>query len=390
VTLGRHNRFSSKRIVFSASLAVLALILGELLLRILTALSPAIDDVLSPAPVSPAIPDAELAWRGNPAYPGHDRQGFRNASIPEMLFLVALGDSQTYGVSVRADDAWPHQLELLIGQPVYSMAFGGWGPVQSLLQFGQAVDMKPTVIIESFYSGNDSFDSFMSVYGSANLQDLKTSDNELARAIYERQRSDPWSQVAISEGATPTAHRRIESLKLISLFGAIGRVFGVGRLETSYPVMSDSARGIHFTTGSITTQLDPGRLRGLDLRDPRIQEGLQISLKAIQRMDLAAKVAGVKFVVLCMPTKELVLKDAVFQQWRDVPSRYRLEIENEERLWQATREFLNSRAIRYLEALPALSELVDRGEQPYFESIDGHLNPLGHRRIAQLVRDARD
>jgi hypothetical protein len=46
------------------------------------------------------IPDARLGHRLNPAYPGHDVRGWRNQVPLDAADIVALGDSQTYGLGV--------------------------------------------------------------------------------------------------------------------------------------------------------------------------------------------------------------------------------------------------------------------------------------------------
>jgi hypothetical protein len=39
----------------------------------------------------------------------------------------------------------------------------------------------------------------------------------------------------------------------------------------------------------------------------------------------------------------------------------------------------------FADALPALQASLSRGEQPYWESPDGHPNAIGHRAIAEFV-----
>ena len=64
------------------------------------------------------------------------------ASVPEVAFVVALGDSQTYGTGVRREENWPHRLQETIGRPVYGISCGGWGPVQGFLLMDQALALR--------------------------------------------------------------------------------------------------------------------------------------------------------------------------------------------------------------------------------------------------------
>src|SRR5262245_47441025 len=96
----------------------------------------------------------------SPNNPEHDAKGFRNPRVPARVPIVALGDSNTYGWGVKPDEAWPRRLQRLASQDVYSMAYGGFGPVHLLSLFDEALALKPRLIIVSFYSGNDLYDSY--------------------------------------------------------------------------------------------------------------------------------------------------------------------------------------------------------------------------------------
>jgi hypothetical protein len=123
------------------------------------------------------------------------------------------------------------------------------------------------------------------------------------------------------------------------------------------------------------------RLSALDLGDSRIVEGLQISLRAIQSMQGLAAAKNIRFLVVLIPTKE-----AVFHQlWQHPSVSYRRLIENEERVWRMTKDFLEHNSIEYLDALPVLREQLAIGIQPYKVSYDGHPNEHGHKTIAKLV-----
>ena len=59
-----------------------------------------------------------------------DEWGFRNPRVPRRPYLVAIGDSQTYGVSASSGGSWPAQLGDRLQQATYNMGIGGYGPVQ--------------------------------------------------------------------------------------------------------------------------------------------------------------------------------------------------------------------------------------------------------------------
>ena len=70
------------------------------------------------------------------------------------------------------------------------MAFVGYGPVQSLLMWDDAMAFKPRVVIEAFYTGNDPYDCFNHVYNLNRLPEYQSEDAELhQRAMDAKRRS---------------------------------------------------------------------------------------------------------------------------------------------------------------------------------------------------------
>ena len=78
------------------------------------------------------VADPILGHRIEPHTTGHDALGFRNAAAPARAHIVAIGDSQTYGVSAPRAGSWPSQLSDMLGETVYNMALGGYGPLEYL------------------------------------------------------------------------------------------------------------------------------------------------------------------------------------------------------------------------------------------------------------------
>jgi hypothetical protein len=182
----------NKRKAFFALVLVL-LVIGflEITLGLLAFVSPRVDWLLASPWTTKTIPDARLGHRPDPAYPGHDRKGFRNLEVPAKAHIVALGDSQTYGTGVEPEDAWPRQLESMTRKTVYSMAYGGYGPTHSLVLWDEAVTLSPNIVIEAFYAGNDLFDSFNFVHNMGQLPELKSSDPQLQASVREAEQFEP-------------------------------------------------------------------------------------------------------------------------------------------------------------------------------------------------------
>src|SRR5210317_913473 len=71
----------------------------------------------------PELKDDEyLVHRISSGSGGHDEWGFRNYERPPNADIVAIGDSQTYGISASSDQSWPAHLSKISGQATYNMA----------------------------------------------------------------------------------------------------------------------------------------------------------------------------------------------------------------------------------------------------------------------------
>lgn len=125
------------------------------------------------------------------------------------------------------------------------------------------------------------------------------------------------------------------------------------------------------------------RLSAIDQSDPRIMEGLQISLRALEKAHARAEAAEIRFIVLLIPTKESVF--AVIT--RDPPEALRRLGEKESLARRTMTEFLDARGVEYLDALPALRTQLAAGPQPYHIDHDGHPNEHGHRVIAAAMAE---
>lgn len=396
-----------KTLLFGLITILLVVVTLEVVLDLLAMVSPRVDVVLaSPFPPYPhTVPDPRLGHRPNPEYPGHDAWGFRNPGHPGSAEIVALGDSQTYGSGVAADAAWPRRLESLTGRGVYSMAYGGYGPVHSLILWDEALSLEPQIVIEAFYAGNDLFDAFDIVYNKGQSPGLRTQDLEARQRVVEAEQSEPIAHhvARLYRMGAPEDEARQEQVpragflsRHSGLYGLLRRVrYEVSRdrpgpEEASRKAWADAQEFARsrpaycevFDAGGLRTIFtSPYRLAALDLDDPRIGEGLRISLEAMRRMSDRAADGGLRLLVLLIPTKERVFEG----RWPEPSQSYRRLIDNEARLWEIVMRFLDGNGIAYVDALPALRDQLERQVQPYPVSDDGHPGPSGHLAIAQAV-----
>ncbi len=137
-----------------------------------------------------------------------------------------------------------------------------------------------------------------------------------------------------------------------------------------------------YESGNLKTVFTPAyRLSALNFEDARISEGFQMSLKALKILAENSEQADIQFVVLLIPTKELVFKGVV--DLTKMSENYKNQTAQEESLWLKTKSFLKDNQIDFVDALPVLRALVLEGRQPYPMTSSGHPNEIGHEMIAE-------
>ncbi len=389
--------------LFYGVMIVLALGLIELALQTMCLVSRRVNWMLSPAG-EVALPDAQLEFRPNPAFPEHDDHGFRNDRVLSQAHAVALGDSQTYGVGVKAQEAWPARLQAHAGKSVYSMAFSGYGPGHSVLLWPEALGLHPAAVVEGFYSGNDLYDAYHLVHDRKVLPQLGTTNQNELRRIREAEAAESL-EVKINRLSPAGAGSRPARGGAMALVSRYCRSYGLLRLlkrmvndRAGSGAASDEEEWRQILTRSRQSDCQPGwevvdtgrfktvfrpdyRLAALDRDDPRIAEGWRISVAAILELDRMAKTNGIRFLALLIPTKELVFQN----YWTNpVPAFQRL-LQHERAMWESTQSILRSNRVEFLDALPALRAQLAQGIQPYPVTEDGHPNRHGHEAIAAAV-----
>ena len=393
----------TNKLLFYVVMILLPIVVIEGSLQVINFIIP--NGILSD--IDPIIPDKVLGHRPNPKNPDHDRNGFRNKTIPPHIDILVLGDSQTYGTGVTRDNAWPQQLAKRTGLTVYNMSCGGWGPVHYLLLLPEAMAMKPKVIIAAFYAGNDLFDSFSLVYPSKNgLDYLKTRDRQVLQKIAALD-----LQETINKKASKVDINVAQAVKDDDIFITfksflrnhvkIYRVMSFTKKRLWDISLEDERKtwdnlknfvkshkqqkAVILENHNIKTILTPTyRLTVLNLDDVRISEGLDISLKTFKIMSDRCSKQGIRFYVVLIPTKESVFSVAA-QGISDV--NYLSLLHNERLMWEKTKNFLQANDIPYIDAQPYLQDKLLHGLQPYPLNDDGHPNTSGCRAIAEGVGD---
>ena len=149
-----------KHVVTGLSLSVITLVimLGVSEITIRQFLDPL--DYLQPT----IVPDPELGHRIAPHSSGHDAWGYRNRSVPDKAHIVIIGDSQIYGTASTSESSISSLLHKQLGDTVYNMALGGYGPAHYSILLDRAFELSPRIVLLGIYFGNDFMDAFNYVY----------------------------------------------------------------------------------------------------------------------------------------------------------------------------------------------------------------------------------
>ncbi|MGH7797795.1 MAG: hypothetical protein ACREQ2_23280 [Candidatus Binatia bacterium] len=336
------------------------------------------------------INDSILGHAIRPASGGHDAWGFRNRSVPVSAKIVTVGDSQTYGASAPAKDSWPSILSELSKRSVYNLSLGGYGPVQYFhLLTSKAVQLSPGVVIVGFYLGNDLLESYELVQNNPHWVKLKRSgsspllEHVSSTSVSAQPTEDPAS--FFPELRTWLAQRSI--IYNILIYSVVGEM---ARLAEAVFVSRQSAgdANVRYDKKGIYTGFTPERrLKALDLKDPRVNEGLLISLDLFARMKAYCLEHAIHLLVVLIPTKESVYaryleNDPAFEKIAAIKSL----LINERTVTAKVKAFFEDHGIAYINLLPQLQERVAR-LQLYPGNFDGHPNQNGYRVIAESVEE---
>jgi lysophospholipase L1-like esterase len=357
-------------ILLSIAFSVLA---GELLARL--ALEPA--NVLEVA----LVEDPVLGYRVAPYTAGHDAFGFRNASVPERADVVAVGDSQTYGVSATREGSWPYQLGQLLGQRVYNMALGGYGPIDYLyLVQNEAPKLHPKQLLVGFYFGNDLMDACWAVQQRSHWAQWRSDVPDICPKPPEPERRLGDLRDWLAKHSVLYGVIKATILSRLITWQKEREARDSPEAEMLWADPADPSVRTIFTPQARHSVLDP-KLRG-------VQEGLRITKKAFAEMRDDARKQGAQLLIVLIPTKEHVYCPYLQQLGAKMPLAYARLCQDEEQVKQELELYLAAIGISYVDVLGPMQEQAAKHLQMYPADDNGHPLAAGYGVIARAVYEA--
>jgi lysophospholipase L1-like esterase len=327
-------------------------------------------DFLKPKTVS----DEVLRYRIKPNSGAHDSWGFRNKSDPDTADIVAVGDSHTYGISATASNSWPNILQRITNKKVYNLSLGGYGPAEYLYLIEEkALKLDPELIIVGFYLGNDLKDSFSAVYSVPIWEDLRNA--QIASVLEEDKDDNKTNNISDWLAGNSVLYRIVSS----SFIGDSLR--HSRRIKKGEDVLMLDVEDYGIHTG-FTPDI---RLEGLDLSDPKVREGLRLTLEFFKKMNQIAQEKEIDFLVVIIPTKESVFSEfIVTSDQLGNSDKLKSLIGSEEVVNKLIKAYFTENNIPYVDVLEPLGEAAGR-EQIYPNNFGGHTNKNGYRIIAESI-----
>jgi hypothetical protein len=396
-------RPTSKPWFLKLAALIFACILLEGLLITLCAVSPPVRWLLNPIR-SGFEEDAQRGLRGNPDHPRHDAWGYSNSEVPDNADVVVIGDSQTYGITVARDEAWPQLVAKQTGLAVYNMGIPATGPIQYHDAIDEALRLNPQYVIIAAYLGNDLLDAFRYTYTEPVASALP--DPQLAEKMHALEAKDSLIAEATllfrrANGREPPGYydlfvnHVVANVKLLSVLAATIRE-GVNLAAATDPDAHSwqQEKTLAQTRSEYVSVFDNGRLRtiftapyravAMNLEDPRIEESLAITLRALKIIQARSNASEAKVFLLNIPTKELVFAHEV-----DDPSEHvglKAVLKHEQEVSRQLKQGAANIGLRILDVLlPLRQALRNSDDPPYDPSPNGHPNRTGNQVIANYV-----
>jgi lysophospholipase L1-like esterase len=358
-----------------------AIILAEVIARF--AVNPA--DFLHATPVEDEI----LGGRIPPLTTGHDALGFRNRTVPAQADVIAIGDSVTYGVSAPREASWPQRLGELLGERVYNMGLGGFGPLQYLhLAQSTAPPLRPRLLIVGFYFGNDLMDAYYVAHGRPHWHRWRVSSTAPSGATdFDRAgKVEPKKRLSALRNWLSR-----NSVLYSMLRETLLRPFAAREQDAMARGSSPDVRLLwnDVTNPAVRTIFTPQyRLAAVDLTIHAVQEGMQISQNAFMALRAEADRQAVQLLVVLIPTKERAYCRHLRETGAKMPGSYVKLCEAETLANAELARFLVDRGIAHIDVTPAFELQIDRHIQIYPTDSDGHPQAAGYEVIAREVASA--
>jgi hypothetical protein len=342
---------------------------------------------------------------------GHDENGWRNASVPEHVDWLFLGDSMAYGTGVSRESAFPYVVGDISGRQTYNLSLGGFGPAERLHMYRRyGRELSPELVVLDITLANDLHDltavrndrwDGLGIDTASVIVDQDDPTN--VRATFQ----EFLSIATVAPGFNERLFRGVR--QRINQYSAIGRAFvdPPGRprrapewFESANVLAAEKAQALApelqwvgrdppyliYSDELVSTVFTPTRrLIPVALTFPTIRAAVDVTNEIISTLAAEVEADGGELVLAYIPTKEEVFFDYLLGRDVELSQSYLDLISNTEIIKRELTNFVNQLGLCILDTTPALSQAADQGVQIYFHDNDGHPAVPGHAVIGEYL-----
>jgi hypothetical protein len=293
-----------------------------------------------------------------------DAAGFRNPTADGPYEIVAIGDSHTQGFNATSAQSWPYQLADRLNVKVYNFGIGGYGIYHYPYLAERAAEKSPSLVLLALYPANDLKPpkrlAWDYLTGIRNVDTRYLADTE----------KKPLPRPRRSFGTALKSNSAIASVA----------AYLATKAETS-------SNGFYDVGGhTIKKARIAGHQSYTDLSDAAIRSSFHNSLNILSNIKNDLGKVKIKFGVVIIPSKELVIHD--WALGNDVPVPDGVRIGNERALIKAYMEFFAESGIRFTDATPFVLEAFQSDAKlgrTFYPRGNGHPLANGYRSYADAA-----
>jgi hypothetical protein len=305
-----------------------------------------------------------LGYTLDPSDKEVDADGFRNPTAEGTFTIVAIGDSHTQGFNVVSAESYPQQLASMLGVAVYNAGVGGYNVYQYPHLAALAAEKSASMVLLGLLPSNDLIPEIFNERSLTAIPGLN-----LDAVPIETVKDRP-------EQSRPSVGDVLQSKLAI--------VSAVSYLNNKRTSNNDS---YHDVGGqAIKKNRVAQHLKYTDLSDPAIRASFENSLSIISFINSELGNQGIKFGVVILPSKELVLQEWARTSKIPLPDGYR--IDKEEELIGAYLEYFSNTGISYIDATPfvlAAFQADTESGRIFYPRGDGHPLVNGYQSYAMAA-----